>query len=101
MQAITVKYLGPTSSRGSRLKASCERGSITIPYPHEESGQDKYWKAAKALIAKFIKEDKKKYNTPQVENPWRGPWSCGSSSKETIFVRIFTDQYMYNFGETK
>jgi hypothetical protein len=29
-QAIVVKYLGPTNSRGSRYKATCDAGSITM-----------------------------------------------------------------------
>ncbi|TXH40544.1 MAG: hypothetical protein E6Q97_39425 [Desulfurellales bacterium] len=37
MQAIQTRYLGPTNSRGSRIKAWCDRGSITIPYPHHLS----------------------------------------------------------------
>lgn len=32
MQAIITKYLPPTQSRGSRIKASCQSGSITVPY---------------------------------------------------------------------
>lgn len=95
MQAITVKYIGPTNTRGSRLKAICERGSITISYPYDASGDEKYWRAASTLIEKFIGEDTKKYGTPPEENPWRGPWACGASSKETVFVRIFSDQYTY------
>lgn len=35
MQAILTKYLGPTNTKGSRIKASCAKGSIIIPYPHE------------------------------------------------------------------
>ena len=35
MQAIITKYLGPTNNKGSRIKASCAAGSITIPYPYE------------------------------------------------------------------
>jgi len=36
MQAITTKYLGPTNTRGSRIKASCPAGSITVPYDYGE-----------------------------------------------------------------
>lgn len=32
-QAIQTKYLPATSFKGSRIKAWCERGSITIDYP--------------------------------------------------------------------
>lgn len=30
MQAIVVKYLGPTNCRGSRYKATAQAGSITL-----------------------------------------------------------------------
>lgn len=35
MQAITTKYLPATNTKGARIKASCEAGSVTISYPHE------------------------------------------------------------------
>lgn len=96
MQAITVKYLGPTNFRGARLKAACNRGSTTIPYPHEKHGDAAYWVAAENLIKKFIKEDHEKYGTPEDENPWRGPWVCGSKGgDETVFVRYWMEQYTF------
>ncbi len=53
MQAIITKYLPCTNSKGSRIKAQCAAGSITIDYPHELSGQAVYRKAAEALVAKL------------------------------------------------
>ena len=53
MQAIICKYFGPTNVKGSRIKAQCDAGSITIDYPHELSGQAVYRKAAEALVAKL------------------------------------------------
>lgn len=54
MQAIQTKYLGPTNTRGSRIKATCASGSLTIGYPHElGQGQPAHRKAAEALIAKL------------------------------------------------
>ena len=53
MQAINTKYLGPTNSRGSRIKATCAAGSVTIGYPHELSGQAAHRKAAEALVSKL------------------------------------------------
>jgi hypothetical protein len=50
---IRTRYLSPTSARGSRIKASCKAGSITIPYPHELSGADCHVHAVKALIKKL------------------------------------------------
>lgn len=53
MQAIITKYLPCTNTRGSRIKASCQAGSITIDYPHELSGMAVHAKAAYALLAKM------------------------------------------------
>ncbi|MGZ8888002.1 MAG: hypothetical protein ACXW1D_00420 [Halobacteriota archaeon] len=53
MQAIHTKYFGPTNSKGSRIKATCDAGSVTIPYPHELSGMDCYKAAADALVKKL------------------------------------------------
>lgn len=53
MQAIITKYLSATNNRGSRIKATCAAGSVTIGYPHELSGMDCHAKAAYALLAKL------------------------------------------------
>ena len=51
MQAIEVKYLGPTDARGSRLKATCRAGSITIGWDYALD-DDNYIKAARELCVK-------------------------------------------------
>lgn len=33
-QAIQTKYLGPTNTKGSRIKATCAAGSLTVSYSH-------------------------------------------------------------------
>ena len=53
MQAIITKYLSPTENRGSRIKAKCDAGSITIPYPHEYSTERAHAEAAIALRNKL------------------------------------------------
>jgi len=53
MQAIQTKYFGPTNTKGARIKATCAAGSLTIPYPHELSGQACHRKAAEALAVKL------------------------------------------------
>lgn len=55
MQAIKTTYLGPTNSRGSRIKATAENGeSITVPYPHDKNqGVEAHSVAALALCAKL------------------------------------------------
>lgn len=75
MQAIVTKYLPATNFKGSRIKAYCERGSIIISYPDDLSGDACHIAAADALVAKFVKEDEKRYGTNQ--NPWARKRVCG------------------------
>jgi len=53
MQAIQTKYIGPTNTRGSRIKAWCAVGSLTIPYPYAMSGIDVHQVAAQKLVNKL------------------------------------------------
>lgn len=54
MKAISTKYIGPTNSRGSRIKAfDSDNNQVTISYPYELSGEDVYRKAAEALRDKM------------------------------------------------
>ena len=54
MKAIQTRYYGPTNTRGSRIKAWAEGvGSVSIPYPHELSGEDVHRAAAEKLASKY------------------------------------------------
>ena len=50
MQAIQVKYLGPTNTKPSRLKAIAYGGSVIVSYDY---GQDDWEYAARALMKKL------------------------------------------------
>jgi hypothetical protein len=53
MIAIQTKYLGPTNTRGARIKAWTDSGfSASISYPHEFSHELCHFQAVKALITK-------------------------------------------------
>ena len=88
MQAIETKYIPATNTRGSRIKAECERGSITIDYPHELSGDAVHIAAADALVAKFVKEDAERYGTDR--NPWSKPRVCGGL-KNGHYAHVFVE----------
>lgn len=62
-QAIQIKYLPATSTKGSRYKATCERGSITRGYNSELSDGDQVAVIAMELCKQFDDEDIKKYGT--------------------------------------
>jgi hypothetical protein len=53
MIAIQTKYLPPTNTKGSRIKAWTVGGhSATIPYPHHLSGEKCHFAAVKAMCVK-------------------------------------------------
>lgn len=53
LQAIVTKYLGPTNSRGSRIKATAAAGSVTIGYRHSLNSDANHLEAAAALARKY------------------------------------------------
>lgn len=79
MQAIQTKYLPATNTRGSRIKAWCERGSITVDYPHELSGDAVHRLAVHALVNRFNEADAKEYGPSSVKEGrgWNAPFVTG------------------------
>lgn len=75
MQSVTIKYLGPTNLKGSRLKAFAEAGSVTIPYPHELNHDEGRAKALKAFLDKMERWPKT-------------GWVLGGNNKEDYFVHV-------------
>jgi hypothetical protein len=70
MQAITTKYYGPSNGRESRIKAACERGSLTVGWNHALNSTYNHIAAAKALLAKFAAEDVAKYGGKAEDHHW-------------------------------
>lgn len=87
MQAITVKFFSPTNYRVVRLKATCDRGSVTIEHPCDKSsGLDAATVALQVLLSKFLAEDLIHYGGTG-RNPWSGPWLGGTTKDGTaVFV---------------
>lgn len=54
-QAILVKYLAPTRTKGARLKASAWFGTVTVGYYHDRGPTENHTRAAYALCDKFGK----------------------------------------------
>ena len=52
MVIIKTKCLRPTNHNGTRIKASANGFTATIPYPHAESYEIAHFEAVKALVAK-------------------------------------------------
>ena len=53
LQAITIKFLSPTNTRGARLKASCFGGSVTIDFDYAATPEQRITQAVDALIDKM------------------------------------------------
>lgn len=88
MQSIQTKYLPATDSNGSRIKAKCARGSITIPFPYELIGDETHRAAVHALVNRFLKEDEAK-GIPRETNFWNRAFVSGSlpdGSMAHVFV---------------
>lgn len=52
-QAIRTKYLGPTPTKPSRVKAWCEAGSVTIPWNPGVTADQNYLEAFYTLVEKL------------------------------------------------
>ncbi len=52
-QAIVTKYLGPTDSRGSRVKATCQAGSVTLSWDDAKDSDENHTAAAVALCKRL------------------------------------------------
>lgn len=52
-QTIITKYLSATNTRGSRIKATCWNGSVTVGYKYDLDSRGNHEAAAQALIAKL------------------------------------------------
>lgn len=52
-QAIVTKFFGPTNTRGSRIKATAQAGSVTVSYDYALNSDENHAAAAQALAEKF------------------------------------------------
>lgn len=72
MQAIVVKYIGPSNTRAAKIKATSRAGSIIIPYNHALSIDVQEADAAARLCAKL---------------EWSGDLACAMlPNGDTVFV---------------
>lgn len=71
MQAIATKYLGPTNSRGSRVKATAGAGSVTIEWAHNLNADQNHDAACLALANKM---------------GWQGDWIGGGTETGYLYV---------------
>ena len=74
MQAIYTKFIGPTDFKGSRYKASCDAGSVTLEADDRLDSVDNHVRVARALIQKlgWFHDDSR--------GDRYGRWFCGGIS---------------------
>jgi hypothetical protein len=89
MQAIICKYLPATNTRGARIKASCERGSLIRPYDYDVDMGQACANVVEALCAQFDTEDAEKYGSKLGAHSWSRPKASGQlPSGEWVFCFI-------------
>ena len=75
-QAIVTKFLAPTNSRGSRVKAVCEAGNYIMPWQHALNVEDNHKLAARHLARKL---------------EWHGKWHGGAPAGSGYVFVLATD----------
>lgn len=58
---IRTRYLGPTNTRGARIRATNGARSVTIPYPYQLSREDAHAEAALTLHDKLHPHDEGRF----------------------------------------
>lgn len=76
-QAIQTRFLGPTSFKGSRIKATASAGSVTLNWDHRLNPNGNHKAAAEALARKF---------------GWTGTWHGGELPNQDYAFVLETDE---------
>lgn len=88
MQSILTKFLNPTDFKGARIKATCDAGSVVIPFPHEYGeGSKAHALAAMMLVRKLGWIPTAPDGTHQ--NGYVGAWAAGHSNKGDAYTFCF------------
>ena len=72
-QAIVTKYIGPTDTKGSRIKAIASAGSVTIEIDHALNIAENHAAAAESLANKY---------------KWRGIWHMGGLPNDSGYCFV-------------
>ncbi len=75
-QAIVTKYIGPSNTKGSRIKARSAAGSLTVHLDNALNIEDNHAKAAEALANKY---------------KWPGEWHIGGMPDDTGYCFVCAD----------
>lgn len=83
MQAIKTKYVGPTNTRGARITASCDAGTVTLSRDSSLDSQGNHQKAAMALLNKI-------HSQSGHFDGWKGTWVGATYNGDTYWVNQTT-----------
>lgn len=72
-QAIVTRYIGPTNTRGSRVKATAAAGSVTLEWDCALNLDNNHARAAQALCDK---------------HGWTGRYVMGGTETGYVFVYV-------------
>jgi hypothetical protein len=93
MQAIETKLIPCTNTKPTRIKASCERGSIIVSADslsgdQANGSESTHVAAAQLLVNRFLAEDLKEYGSDPERNPWNAPRVVGGTREGYAHVFI-------------
>lgn len=77
-QAIVTKYIGPSNTKGSRIKATAGAGSVTVHLDHALNIEENHIKAAETLANKY---------------KWRGNWFMGGMPDDSGYCFVCSDNF--------
>ena len=86
-KAVAVKYLGPTNSRGARVKASAggTQGNVTLPFRHDLSMEQNIAAAVDELLLRY---------------EWDNPYVLGALADGTyVAVAVQPSTYLSTYAE--
>ena len=78
-KAVAVKYLGPTNSRGARVKAAAGGTNVTLPFRHDKDMGQNIAAAVDELLRRHA---------------WDNPYVLGALADGT-YVAVLSDKSTY------
>ena len=89
---ITTKYLPTTNTKCERIKATCQRGSVTVSWDYSLNQFGNHAAAVTKLTDQFIAEDRDTYTTSdkylkcESVSPWAADLVAGEIKGGFVFI---------------
>ena len=88
MTAIVTKFHGATNRLGARVKAFCNRGSLTVSYNYDISSEANHRRACAALLSRFAEIDAQRYPETSASDHHWGEFVSGFTKDSMVHVLI-------------